>query len=71
MINSNSHSIQAASQGVGQSGAIGSAPLGTFRAILTNLTQRPLKPLAVQKFAGQQLPRSLAQQVSSDTAAYV
>jgi hypothetical protein len=38
---------------------------------LTNLTQRPLKPLAVQKFAGQQLPRSLAQQVSSDTAAYV
>ncbi|MCR2746790.1 hypothetical protein [Limnobacter parvus] len=69
MINSNSHSIQAANHGIGQSGAAGSAVCGTFQGILSDLAKRPLKPLGVQKFAGLQPPRSLAQQIRSDTAA--
>lgn len=67
MINPNTNLIQ------GLNGATGSAvqpstSLSTFRGVMSNLNQRPLKPLAVQQFAGA-ASRGLELQVRGDTAA--
>lgn len=69
MSNSNLPSIQAIAVGVSQQGAQVSTVRNTFQGIMANLAKRPLKPSSVQQFAGHTTPRSLEQQISSDTAA--
>ncbi len=69
MINPNTPSIQAGA--VNAANSVGSVARNTFKSILSELNTRPLKPLAMQRFAGLTSPRSLAQQVHSDTAGVV
>jgi hypothetical protein len=72
MINPNTSSTQSvSSQASGTANPTGAAALNTFKSILTELNTRPMKPLALQRFAGQAAPRSLALQIHSDTAAVV
>lgn len=67
MINSNSNPVQSGSVNFkGQTAGINLEVRSTFQSILSSLSQRPLRPTAVQQFAGS-ANRSLAQQVRSDT----
>jgi hypothetical protein len=69
MINPNTPSIQAGA--INAANSVGSVARSTFKSILSELNTRPLKPLAMQRFVGLTSPRSLAQQVHSDTAGIV
>lgn len=72
MINPNNPLIQSASsQASGNAKPTGSAVRNTFKSILSELNARPMKPLALQRFAGLAAPRGLAQQIHSDTAGVV
>ena len=70
MINSNSNAMQGPN-GVSGSAAQSSASISpvrsTFKGFVAGLNQRPLKPLAIQPFAGA-ASRGLELQVRSDTA---
>lgn len=67
MINSNSNSTQGISAAAVQAHASISPVRATFKGIMSGLSQRPLKPLAIQQFAGA-ASRSLDLQVRGDTA---
>jgi hypothetical protein len=72
MINPNTSPIQSASsQASSAANPTGSAARTTFKAILSELKARPMKPLSLQRFPGLSTPRTLAQQVHSDTAGVV
>jgi hypothetical protein len=66
MININSQ--LASIKTIGAGSHTSSAARSTFQSILSELSSRPLKPLAVQRFQGLAAPRSLAQQIQSDTS---
>jgi len=72
MINSNTPPIQSgSSQASSAANPTGSAARTTFKAILSELKARPIKPLALQRFSSLSTPRTLAQQIHSDTAGVV
>lgn len=67
MINSNSNPTQGINSAAVQSNASLSPVHATFKGIVSSLSQRPLKPLAIQQFAGV-ASRNLDLQVRGDTA---
>ncbi|WP_138518481.1 hypothetical protein [Limnobacter alexandrii] len=72
MINTNSSSRPPVSALAANSAdSTSSAVSNTFKSILNDLKARPLKPLALQRFSGLPAPRSLAQQIHSDTTVVV
>jgi hypothetical protein len=69
MINTNTQ--LASIKTVDASNFASSSARNTFQSILSELSARPLKPLALQRFNGLAAPRSLAQQIQSDTSRVV
>ncbi|MGV3470110.1 hypothetical protein [Limnobacter sp.] len=72
MINPNTPPIQSVATQAGSAANPSiSAARTTFKAILSELKARPMKPLSLQRFPGLSTPRTLAQQINSDTAGVV